>query len=385
MQNKDIRIYLNTFISHIGYYSLMPIILFVLWQEHTKYFVLLIYLSFVLGYRGLKLLLKNVYNVLNPEVALRLISIMAGLLLVIIQFINNPYWNAVLFFALGSLFSLRGLCSQKILTYYSNNSNILSKNVQKLKKYFNYGALLGPVLSILIVWLSFEHYIFLTTGIFYVVAGIIIKGQFKNLITSQITIKIKRERNTTPFSSFQSLDWWLLALIFLGWFLYSQLFTGFSLTFSYLHGLLLVNIMYIINSILVLVFNQKVSNLKFLNSIKNNIFLMLSLFFLSILLLVYSISIISYFGSIIIFSFAELLFGLYLYRSKEKFSLKDNTYTQTIGFTTLLGEFFGSLFAILTFDTGILWPLIAWILVIFVFTLYIIIIRLRKSKIIINS
>lgn len=384
MKNNMFSVYLNTFISHIGYYSLMPLILFLLWEDNkNKLAILLIYLSYLLGYRALKLFLTNIYESLNPTRALYLSSILAGLTLLIIQLSDNLYINALLFFVLGSLFSIRGLFSQKCLSLYTDDLKKLSKNAQRLKNYFNYAAFLGPLLTIVLVLADIEQYIYIICGMLYILAGLIVRTNNANTINHQAETNINFKLKTITLLP---KDWLVLILIFFGWFFYAQLFTSYALNFSLTHDIYLIGFIYVLNSFLVLLLTKKISNLDIIKDFKKNIFIMFTLFCLAFLLIVGSTSLVSYLSSIVIFTLAEVLFGLSIYKSKEKFSLKDNNYTYVIGITTLIGEFTGSFFAIYTFGNGNSWlylGVIAMILL-FILFLFMIIIKVRNSKFITN-
>ena len=220
---------------------------------------------------------------------------------------------------------IRGIFSQKCLSLYTDDLKKLSKNAEMLKNYFNYAALLGPLLTIVLVLADLVDYIYIISGMLYIFAGLFVRTNESNISNTQAVITNKNLNFKSP--TFQSKDWLVLTLIFFGWFFYSQLFTSYALNISSTHDIYFIGFIYVLNSVLVILFSKKFSKLDVLKEYKNNIFIMLILFFIAFILIVQSTSIVSYISSIVFFTLAEIVFGLLIFKSRKRLSFNDDDST----------------------------------------------------------
>ncbi|WP_083448626.1 MFS transporter [Lysinibacillus macroides] len=344
------HICLNYFTTHIGFFSIMPIL--TIYLINIKGFSVtdsaLMVSIFTVAYKSARFFVGPLLDNINPKTSIVFGCMLSGICLSLIGLVNSFFMIVILLILSGFGFSARGLAGSTSVSFIGDQDGKGILYFGNINVFVNIASMIGPFIGTYLYTSGNSDFIFPIIGGFYIVSGIHIY-----LFLKSIDVSEKNNSKTTFFSGYKTAlknkPFMLFLIINLfGAFLYGQLFTTFPFYVSKKYGQEeLLGLLYLINGLLVVVLQIPISNMlhKFFPK-KEEYYLVSAYFIFGISFLFASIDIGLYFLYIAIafFSIAEIFFTPTVSSivSKHVTNNLRTTYFSLIGLSTAFGEGLGA-------------------------------------------
>lgn len=337
-------------IIHFGYFSTLPIFAILLTQkDYTVDQVAIAAFVFIAALRSGRFFLGPFLDGIQPKTIIITGVFFAGFSFLLIGFVNSYPLLLLCLCLIGLGQSANGLAGKSVLSTLGSRDGNALHYFSTLNVFVNISAVFGPLFGTYLLTNGYQDHVFQITGAFYVFTGIIILFLFRKVDIS--------ESQAAGFSFFKRYktvltDRKYVQFLFVnavGWFCYAQLFMALPYFVSLRYGLEnKMGLLYALNAVLIIAFQMIVSSLikKYLPAGKENTLLLFAymLFGLSFLSATAYPSFYVLFGTVILFTLAEMIFTPSVDTIVSNLAKSDQrmTYFSFLGLSTAIGEGLGS-------------------------------------------
>ena len=249
--------------------------------------------------------------------------------------------------------SINGLAAKSFVSYIGSKDGNTLMYYSNINIFVNIAATLGPLLGTYLLSEKMSSYVFQISGIFFILSGIIVL-LFLN-ITEQCELPNKSINFWNGYKSVL-LNYDYLKFLFFnmfGWFFYAQLFASLPYFVNTYYGVeKKLGMLYTLNALMIIFLQLIVSSLirRYIPDGKENyrLLLVFTLFSVSFLSAGIFNSFYGLFITIIVFTFAEMIFTPLVDTLVSKYvdSNLRTTYFSILGLFTAIGEGSGNYFGL---------------------------------------
>jgi MFS transporter, DHA1 family, multidrug resistance protein len=342
---------LDYLLTHLGYFTLIPVLALVLTSSSgfSLAEVAVATFIFTISFRSGKFFTGPILDGVPPKITIICGVFLSGISFIVIGFIESFLAINIFLIMVGIGISANGLAAKSSISYLGNNDGKSLRYFSNINIFVNIAASVGPLIGTLLLGTKFERYIFQLSGLFYILAGFLVWS-----LLSKSDLQETRVRTVKFWTSYKEIITdkpYVKFLLFnsFGWFFYSQLFMTLPYFVAKTYQLEnRLGILYTLNALMVIFLQLFITSIveKYFPEGKENLRLLTAFLFFGASFIVAGVfhSFTMLFVMIILFTIAEMIFTPSVDATVSKLCKPEFrvTYFSILGISTALGEGLGS-------------------------------------------